>query len=133
VPVLYGSSFAQTTTLGLLLLPGVMALGWAKVASAVITGRGRAIYGVYSGLIDVPVTIALYFLLIPPLGADGAAIASSASYLITTFVGLFLYRKVTSLPVHASIVPQRTDFLEYVEWLRNARAHPRLRRSRKPT
>jgi O-antigen/teichoic acid export membrane protein len=131
VPVLYGPSFAQTTTLGLLLLPGVLALAWAKVASAVMTGRDRPIYGVYAGLIDVPVTIALYLLLIPPLGADGAALASSASYLTTTLVGLFLYRKVTSLPLRASVMPQRADILEYGVWLRSARAHPGRWRSGK--
>ena len=39
VPLLYGTSFHQTTPLGFILLPGVLLLGIGKVLSSAIAGR----------------------------------------------------------------------------------------------
>src|SRR5947209_20511093 len=94
VPVLYGPQFHATILLGFLLLPGVLALSVAKVTSAVTTGRGKPIYALYTGAITVPVTVVLYVILIPPLGALGAAIGSSISYTLATVLSSGLLRRV---------------------------------------
>ena len=58
-------------------------LGVAKILSSAIVGRGYPRYTLYTGAITVPITLALYFGLIPPFHAWGAAIASSVSYALT--------------------------------------------------
>ncbi len=119
IPLFYGPPFHQSIELGLLLLPGALILSVAKVISAVVTGRGFPQYSVYNGLISVPVTVALYFILIPPLGATGAALGSSASYTLTTVFAMYFYRRATGRSVRAAVVPTVTDLREYPAWHRN--------------
>lgn len=113
VPLIYGDAFHQTIALGFWLLPGVLIASVAKVVSPVVTGRGYPIYSVYNVLITVPVTLILYFVMIPTLGATGAAIASSASYSLTTIIAMYFYRRVTGNPIQAALVPTRADVREY--------------------
>lgn len=113
LPVVYGHPFHQSIGLGLLLLPGVLILSIAKVISPIITGRGFPQYSVYNGLISVPVTLALYLVLIPRLGATGAALASSASYMLTTVVAMYFYRRATGGSVRAAVIPTLADLREY--------------------
>lgn len=113
VPLIYGAAFQETIALGFWLLPGVLIASVAKVVSPVVTGRGYPIYSVYNVLITVPVTVALYCALIPPLGATGAAIASSVSYSLTTVLSIFFYHRVTGNRTRATLVPTMRDVREY--------------------
>jgi O-antigen/teichoic acid export membrane protein len=113
VPLIYGHEFTQTVALGFLLLPGVLAASVAKVVSPVITGRGFPIYSVYNVLITVPVTLILYLTMIPLLDAAGAAIASSASYALTTIIAMYFYRRVTRSSLRSVLVPTVADLQEY--------------------
>jgi O-antigen/teichoic acid export membrane protein len=113
VPLIYGGAFHETIALGFWLLPGVLIASIAKVVSPVVTGRGYPIYSVYNVLITVPVTLILYFVMIPTLGATGAAIASSASYSLTTLLAMYFYRRVTGNSIRAALVPTPGDVREY--------------------
>jgi O-antigen/teichoic acid export membrane protein len=113
VPLLYGPKFDRTVELGLILIPGTLALGMARVLVAVTSGRGRPIYSLYGRLIDMPVTGALYLLLIPAYGATGAAIGSTVSYALTGVISLFFFLRVVHLPLRELFVPTREDMREY--------------------
>ena len=121
VPLLYGPEFHRTVELGLILVPGTLALGMARVLVAVTSGRGRPIYTLYGRLIDVPVTVALYLLLIPASGATGAAIASTISYALTGVISLLFFRRVVHLPLRELFLPTREDLREYGRALTLAR------------
>ena len=58
VPLLYGPEFTKAVWFGLILIPGVVALSLGKSLSAVVTGRGRPHYALWTTLITVPLTIA---------------------------------------------------------------------------
>ena len=109
VPIIYGSDFEPTIRYGFVLIPGVLALGLTKVLSAVITGRGHPIYNLYIGLVDVPVTLVVYLLLIPPFGAMGAAVGSSASYVLTTVLCVAFFKRVTGISVREAMIPTRAE------------------------
>jgi O-antigen/teichoic acid export membrane protein len=111
VPLLYGDKFAESTRLGLILLPGVLVIGLGKALSAVTTGRGHPRYALFLSLISFPFTVVLYALLIPPWGATGAATASTFSYVLTTIVAWIFYRRVTGLPFR-TLIPGRQDVRE---------------------
>jgi O-antigen/teichoic acid export membrane protein len=113
VPLIYGPPFHDTIALGFWLLPGVLIASVAKVVSPVVAGRGHPIYLVYNVLITVPVTVALYFVMIPSLGATGAAIASSASYTLTTVLAMYFYRRVTGNSIRGALLPTAADVREY--------------------
>jgi O-antigen/teichoic acid export membrane protein len=121
IPLLYGSKFADSTALGFVLLPGVLLLGISKVLSYAISGRGYPRYVLYVGAITVPLTLALYFALIPAFHAWGAAAASLVSYTATTALMLFFFRRVTRIGVRGAFVPRSEDFADYVALVRLAR------------
>jgi O-antigen/teichoic acid export membrane protein len=106
----------------------VLLLGVAKVVGSVITGRGRPRYAFYSAAITAPLTLALYFGLIPPFHAWGAAIASSVSYAGGAVLGVVFFRRVTTIGLREAFLPTRADLADYR--LAATLARSRLARSR---
>ena len=90
VPAVYGPEFEGAVVLGLLLIPGVGFVAVGGVLSSTIVGKGKPQYSLYNVLMVTPLTLALYASLIPALGAVGAALASSVSYIATTVVAWYL-------------------------------------------
>jgi O-antigen/teichoic acid export membrane protein len=113
VPLLYGSEFHDTIPLGFVLLPGVLLLGISKVVGSAIIGRGRPQYALYAAAISVPLTLALYFALIPPFGEWGAAIGSSVSYTCGALLGLVFFRRATVIALRDAFMPTRGDLSDY--------------------
>jgi O-antigen/teichoic acid export membrane protein len=128
VPLLYGRDFHDSFALGMIMLPGVLALGLGKVLMSIVIGRGYPRYALYSGLVTVPITLGLYFGLIPALGMWGAAIGSAISYSLTTVTIMVAFRHVTRIPLRNALVPGGEDLGDYRqaagvlrEWLRAQR------------
>jgi stage V sporulation protein B len=96
-----------------LLMPGVIANGSAKVIFADLTGRGRPIYATYTALIGMTVTLTGDVLLIPVMGIDGAAIASSIGYSIGALTGLIWFYRETGTKWSKMLVPSRQDLIFY--------------------
>jgi O-antigen/teichoic acid export membrane protein len=113
VPLLYGGKFADTTPLGFILLPGVLVLGVGKILSSAVSGRGYPRYALYGVAITAPLTLALYFALILPFDAWGAAIGSSLSYAFSAFLALVYFRRVTRIGLREAFVPTREDLDDY--------------------
>jgi O-antigen/teichoic acid export membrane protein len=113
VPLLYGGKFADSTPLGFVLLPGVLLIGVGKILGSVVSGRGYPRYALYGGGIAVPLTLALYFALIPPFDAWGAAIGSTLSYSFSALLGLFYFRRVTRIGFREAFLPTRADISDY--------------------
>jgi len=122
VPLLWGSKFSESTWLGFVLLPGVLLLGIAKLVGTAVIGRGHPRYGLYGGAITMPVTVVLYFALIPPFHAWGAAAASSVSYAFSTLLGIVFFRRVTRIRMRRAFVPRAEDVSDYSALLRHLRA-----------
>lgn len=125
VPFVYGSDFSEAVVLGLLLIPGIAFVGVGGVLSSTIIGKGHPEYALYNVAMITPPTLALYALLIPPLDAVGAALASTGSYIATTIVALFYFRRVTGLNVGA-LIPRGAELADYR--LLGARIRTRMRR-----
>ncbi len=127
IPVLYGSEFGKSVWLGLILTPGVIGLALGKSVSAVVTGRGRPHYALWTVAITVPLTIVLYLTLIPLLGAYGAALGSTVSYLTSMGLGLFWFKRTTHIPFRAALVPSAVELRDYVDALATVRRRLRPR------
>jgi O-antigen/teichoic acid export membrane protein len=108
VPV-FGKAFTAAITPGLILVPGAASVGISTILASTLSGRGRPIYPLYVALISTPITVCLYAGLIPWLHANGAALASTLSYLVT-FGGLcFFYRRLTGVSVFPLLVPTQSE------------------------
>jgi O-antigen/teichoic acid export membrane protein len=110
VLLLFGGAFGGAYLPLLLLLPGVVALASANVLASDFAGRGRPEVGTYASALSLVLTVALDLALIPPLGATGAAIASSVSYAAASLflVGAFVRRG--RVPAADLVVPRRADW-----------------------
>jgi O-antigen/teichoic acid export membrane protein len=121
IPLLYGSAFVKSVWFGLILVPGVVGLSLGKSVSAVTTGRGRPHYALITTAITVPLTIALYVVLIPLLGGFGAAIGSTVSYLTATCLAVFWFKRTTQIPLRTALVPSRAELRDYLDALASVR------------
>lgn len=108
VPV-FGSDYRPAINLGLILLPGAAAIGISQVLVATIVGRGKPAYPLYGALIVTPLTIALYATMIPWLHANGAALASTLSYLASFVLACWFYRRATDRRVLPLLVPTHSE------------------------
>jgi O-antigen/teichoic acid export membrane protein len=113
VPLVYGSKFADTTTLGFILLPGVLVLGVGKVLSYTIAGRGFPRYALYVGVVTLPLTLGLYFTLIPAFDAWGAAAGSTIAYVVTTLMMAFSFQRATRIDSRSAFIPRGEDVADY--------------------
>lgn len=82
VPLVYGQDFAGSVPPLLVLLPGVVALGIARPIGVLLSALDRP--GLLAALCGgaFAVHVLLLVLLVPPLGAVGAALASTAGYTV---------------------------------------------------
>lgn len=113
VPLIYGAAFSPAVALGLILIPGVTALGVSANLASIVTGRGRPDYPLYVALIVTPATVALYLVSVPLAGAVGAAVASTISYLSTLVLMLAYFRRATGIPISRGLLPDRAELEDY--------------------
>ena len=95
VRFVYGSQFADAGVALRLILPGIVAYSVVAVLSRYITGRGRPGTGTLILVAGLVVNIAVNLVLIPRYGIDGAAAASSVSYIVTAMLTLVVFRRMS--------------------------------------
>jgi len=110
---LYGARFGSALVPGLLLIPGAIGLGFATILYSALAGRGHPAYALTTTLIVTPASIGLYFLLIPPYGADGAALGSTISYCASAALAAIFMRRVSGLPILRRLLPARRELADY--------------------
>ena len=80
LPLIYGAEFTESTRLLLMLLPGVYLVGLESVLVQHFNALGLPrVIPVY-WIVTLVVNLALVFSLVPRMGAQGAALASTVSY-----------------------------------------------------
>jgi len=110
VQILFGQAFRPSIVGVWLLLPGIVALGDARVLAGYLLGRNRQQVDMFASLAGVVVTVALDLLLIPRYGFPGAAIASSIAYATTLAVDLTWVVRHSTLTVSGLLLPTPSDF-----------------------
>jgi len=97
ITALLGKDFAAVRSQLVGLLPGVIAIGMAVIASAYNAGLGLYSRNLLAALAGLLLTGLGFVLLVPRLGSAGAIIAMNASYVVTSawlMVGLGLRERV---------------------------------------
>ncbi len=108
IQVIYSSAFVGAYVPMLVLLPGVVLLGGAKVLTNEIAGRGYPHYNSVNAGLAIVLTVVLDLVLIPRHGIVGAALASTIAYTAIFFTAIGFYITVTrgltkETPVEVSI------------------------------
>jgi O-antigen/teichoic acid export membrane protein len=100
IGLVYSSEFIAAYVPLLVLLPGVVLLGGAKVLTNAIAGRGYPHYNSITSGVALVLTIALNLLFIPRYGVLGASMASSAAYILIFLMTLVFYFIVSKKPAY---------------------------------
>jgi O-antigen/teichoic acid export membrane protein len=114
VPILFGSSFRASITPLLILLPGLSFFSVTTVLAGYITGVGKPQVNLTVSSISLVVILTAGSILVPKLGIDGAAIANSASYIVSTLLTSLFFRRLTGIPVAKLFVFQEGDWIRFL-------------------
>jgi peptidoglycan biosynthesis protein MviN/MurJ (putative lipid II flippase) len=101
------------------ILPGTVTLAVAKIMCADLAGRKKGYYASFSALFSFLLTIGLDFTLIPKLGINGAAMASSISYILNSALIAVVLKRELKVSWRTLFVPRRAELAAYLKlWSR---------------
>jgi len=115
IPVLYGRDFTDAIVPFNILLISITPFGIITVLASYLAGMNKQKVNLLSSLYGLIATIVFDILLIPRYGIIGAAIASSISYLITSFYILFYICNKYNVRIFDIFIIKRNDFVELIK------------------
>jgi O-antigen/teichoic acid export membrane protein len=115
--LLYSEAYLASVRPLQLLLPGIVALSSSRVLANDIAGRGKPILNTYMSVVTVSINIGLNILWIPTFGIEGAALASTVSYIVQTIGRLLIYRKISGNSIIKTVFVQRSDLKLYKRFI----------------
>jgi O-antigen/teichoic acid export membrane protein len=118
IPLVFGRAFSESVAVIWWILPGTVALSVGKVAAAALVGRKKPQFSSIFSIVSLGVTILLDLQLIPTMGIHGAALASSAAYLLNTVLLTATLKRELGVRWRDLIVPSRSEFVPYLLVLR---------------
>ena len=118
VPLVFGDAYRPSVDALWLLLPGTVALTGSKVLTGYIFSQGRPLVNTAITVLALSVTLAADLILIPAFGVNGAAAASSLTYVAHFAAALIAYRMISGQPALAAVVPRGEDVRLYADALR---------------
>ena len=118
IPLVFGSAFAESVAVIWWILPGTVALSLGKVVAAVLVGRKKPQFSSIFAIVSLMVTVVLDLKLIPTMGIRGAALASSAAYLLNASLLAIALKRELKVRWKELIVPSRAEFVPYAIALR---------------
>jgi O-antigen/teichoic acid export membrane protein len=95
IQLIFSLNFVGAYLPMLVLLPGVILLGGAKVLTNEIAGRGYPQYNSFNAGVALILTVIFDLILIPRIGILGAALASSIAYTVIFFTSVGFYLVVS--------------------------------------
>jgi len=118
IPLVFGSRFAPSVPVIWWILPGTVALALGKVMAADLAGRDMNIHLPISALIGLLFTLGLDLFLIPRMGIQGAALASSLAYLAATLYLFIVIQRALKTSWKSLVLPSLAELAAYEKlWL----------------
>jgi O-antigen/teichoic acid export membrane protein len=107
--LIYGGRFRNAYPALVLLIPGIISFSMAKIAIGYLHGRGKPLYGTYLTLFSLIFTVIFDILLIPPMGIEGAALASSIVYTMGGILAVTWFKRESGLSIRDILVINGDD------------------------
>ena len=95
------------------ILPGVVALGVARVLANDLAGRGKVKVNSAIAFVTMVANVSLNFALIPRIGIVGAAWSSTITYCLTMIATVAMYCKYSGESWSRLFLPEREDLTTY--------------------
>lgn len=113
IPLVFGARFNPAVPVIWWILPGTIALSLGKVACADLAGRGKIGYSSVFAFVCFAIAALLDWFLIPRMGIQGAAVASSLAYFANAALALAALRYELRVKWRYLLFPARGDFGAY--------------------
>lgn len=118
LPPIFGAGFGPSVRMAQVLFLATLPNGIATIMSAGLLASGRPGLASRAQLAAAAVTVVALFLLVPPLGAIGAAYASLIAYLVSALLVSLALVRVSGLKPRDFLVPRRADLVDIVTRVR---------------
>jgi len=114
IPFIFGARFAPSVPVIWWILPGTIVFSLGKVIGADLTGREMNSHMVISSFVGFVFTLLLDLFLIPRMGIQGAALASSIAYFAGGGYLLIVIKRELKAPWRSLFLPSLADLTAYV-------------------
>jgi O-antigen/teichoic acid export membrane protein len=114
IGLLFGSEFVPAVPALWLLLPGIVAFCPVTIAGAYFLGANRQRSNIAASGVSLAVTLVADVVLIPRFGIEGAAAASSLSYVTALLVSVILLNRWTGTSPAELLVPRPRELVALV-------------------
>jgi O-antigen/teichoic acid export membrane protein/peptidoglycan/xylan/chitin deacetylase (PgdA/CDA1 family) len=108
VPLVFGGRYEPAVLPFVLLLPGALGYAASAVFSGALVASSSPGLSSVGPAVSLVTGLALDVLLIPPFGAEGAAVAASSAFLLGGAVATAVYRHRTGF-ARGALLPRRSD------------------------
>ncbi|WP_157663860.1 flippase [Sutcliffiella horikoshii] len=109
INLLFGKEFSAASEVIRLLLPGVLSIVIVKILHPDLAARGYPLFALKILIFPLITNVILNLILIPSLGIEGAAIASTISYLIGGFLFAWVYARKESISLRDVLIINKND------------------------
>jgi len=113
VPFVFGKAFHGSVMPMNLLLPGVLASVLNRVLSKYLSGIGKPNLTSVASIVSLVVNIPLLYVLIGPFGVNGAALATSMTYIVNGILMLVFFSRESGVPWWSCLLPTLDDLKMY--------------------
>lgn len=115
IPFLYGKEFVDAILPFQLLLPGIALISIYLVLHSDLTGRGQARYTLIVFSVALVINIILNVTLVPRIGINGSALASSICYGVASIALAYLYARKYRMTLASMLIVTRSDIEEVLQ------------------
>ncbi len=109
ITLLYGEDYYESAIILRFLLPGAIILGMSRILANDIAGRGKPEINTIQSIIAFIINIIANIVLIPKMGAKGAALASSISYSCLSIMLIIVFSRYTGIHWYKLLLFTRKD------------------------
>ncbi|MEP2058221.1 MAG: flippase [Maribacter litoralis] len=110
VVLFYGEAFAESSSVLMILVPGVLLLTFYKILNTDLHGKGKPWVAIKAMLPGLVINVILNLYLVPVYGSNGAAISSTISYSIAALIFILIYSKEVNIPLKKIFEFRLQDF-----------------------
>jgi O-antigen/teichoic acid export membrane protein len=122
----YGEAYAPAAEPLYIILPGLVMMSLFTILGRNFTSRNKQQANILSSSLALLANILLNLVLIPRMGINGAALASTISYSLATAVLLTLFLKESKYRLKEMIRVEKSDLLFYKDFINRSWSHLKL-------
>ena len=110
VPFVFGKEFIHSVPMIQVVLPGIFVMIGFRILNSRLTGMGKPQIAIFTFLPALLINFVVNLFLIPVYGGIGAAWATNISYAIGSLAYLYVYSRMTKMPILEIFRYRRSDF-----------------------